>query len=438
MLDFGKRAHLSRGGRILAAVALIGIGFGTALRWEQLGPAAWFFSMAVTVGIVGLFGWRSKEVEKEKTVGGVSEAELIETARAAIEMETRGLDRKRLDFAKVVMAYAEFMEYPDFAMLEQTDWQGESWTDRDKQVRALLDTESDRMLLKFTNGDYWEDKVFQHKLLLVDVIAFMESVAKIHQPDAERPLMETNLDSLLKAINRASLQVLLLLEELPMLDIKDFNLRKMYDGVRKAGKVYNRFAEISPYLEPVRYLWQGTKFLFASNPLIAAGWIAGSELAWKGSKTWGKKKIDAYMLTLMKQSLGIIAWETSSIFDKTHRYRDPDWVYAVELAHLVSQFPLTPEALRGALKELSAVPLRSSYDRTFLYRCVAQHVSPKPDRFAQPDLLPFDVRHQIAARLLGFQQAYEMAADKKKLRVWRMGLGKRLNLSDTMVEFEGA
>ncbi len=434
MIDISSRAHVSRGGRLLGAVALVGLGAGTAVRWEQLGPAAWFFAMAVSVGIAGLLMWRSKEREgsEELFIGGISEAELIETARAAIELEVRSLDGKRLDFAKVVMAYSEFMEYPDFEMLEQTNWASGSWTENDRRVRTLLDTESDRMLAKFTQGEYWVGQVFQHKLLLGDVVGFMEEVAGIYQPESERPLLETNLESLLKAINRASLQVLLLLEELPMLDVKDFNLRKMYDGVRKAGKVYNKFAELGPYLEPVRYLWQGTKFLFASNPLLAAGWIAGSELAWHGSKKWGKKKIDAYLLALMKQSLGIIAWETASIFDKTHRYRDPDWIYAVELAHLVSQFPLTHEALRGALKELGAVPLRSSYDRAFLYRCVAQHVSPKPQRFAQPELMTHEVRHQIAARLLGFQQAYELEVEPKKLAAWRSGVGQRLDLAEAM------
>jgi hypothetical protein len=442
MMDVGKRAHVSRGGRLLGVIALVALGAGTAVRWDELGPAAWFFSMAVTVGIAGLLSWKSKESEELEaggaTVGGISEEELIETARAAIEMETRSLDEKRLGFAKEVTAYAEFMEYPDFEMLEQTDWASDSWKENDKRVREMLDAESDRMLAKFVEGDYWEEQVFQHKELVGDVLAFMGNVAKIYQPDAERPLLETNLEALLKAMNRASLQVLLLLEELPMLDVKDFNLRKMYEGVRKAGKVYNKFAELGPYLQPVRYLWQGTKFLFASNPLLAAGWIAGSELAWQGSKKWGKKKLDAYLLTLMKQSLGIIAWETAAIFDKTHRYRDADWIYAVELAHLVSEFPLTQDALRGALKELGAVPLRSSYDRAFLYRCVAQHVSPKPEKFAQPEMLIGEVRKQIAARLLGFQQAFELETeedDKKaqrKLAKWRKGVGKRLALTDTM------
>ena len=84
-----------------------------------------------------------------------------------------------------------------------------------------------------------------------------------------------------------------------------------------------------------------------------------------------------------------------------------------------------------------AVPLRSSYDRTFLYRCVAQHVSPKPERFAQPELLSHEVRHQIAARLLGFQQAFELEAEPKKLARWRSGVGKRLDLAEAMeVEVE--
>ena len=198
---------------------------------------------------------------------------------------------------------------------------------------------------------------------------------------------------------RASLQVILLLEELPLLDVKEMNIRKASDAVRKASKVYRKYEEIQPILEPFRYLWQGSKFLLTSNPLMAAGWIAGTEILWKGGKKIGKKAMDAYLLSLVRQTLGILAWETAGIYDKTYRYRSPDWIYGLEIVHCASEFEPTTELLRAVFKELGSIPLRSSYDRIFLYRCVASHVSPKPTQFAACEWLPSEMANDIAEKL---------------------------------------
>ena len=149
---------------------------------------------------------------------------------------------------------------------------------------------------------------------------------------------------------------------------------------------------------------------------------------WKGGKKIGKRTLDGYLLSLVRQTLGIVAWETASIYDRTSRYRDPEWVYGVELAHLVSKFPLTRDTLREALRELGTLSLRSSYDRIFLYRCVAQHVSPKPERFAQSELLAEETRGQIAERLREFVHKHLGEAKDKRVASWRKGLAKRLGM----------
>ncbi|MCB1093298.1 MAG: hypothetical protein KDL87_17295 [Verrucomicrobiae bacterium] len=139
--------------------------------------------------------------------------------------------------------------------------------------------------------------------------------------------------------------------------------------------------------------------------------------------------MDAYLLSLVRQSLGIIAWETATIYDKTHRYRNPDWVFAVELAHLCSHFEISPDTLRGALREFGKIPLKSSYDRIFLYRCVAQHVSPRPERFCQNELLAAETREQIRKRLEQFRDGHLADAKDKDLAKWRKGVETRLDLS---------
>lgn len=429
-LKLGKRSHVARGGRLLAGIAFVLLGIGSVLASRELGWAGWLFLGVALVGLLSLVLWKAEDKQELK------DEELIEVAREAIHGEAARLDRKRLELEKRVLAYGEWMEFPDFEELRQADWREIARSEQDEAVARLLASESDVMLARFSDGTYLEEGKFQTKLLLLDIYGFVEKVSRVYQPGSERPLLETNLEALLKAVNRASLQVILLLEELPLVEVKELNIRKVSEGVRKANKVYKKYEELQPYLEPVRYLWQGSKFLLTSNPLLAAGWIAGTELIWKGGKHIGKKALDAYLLGLVRQSLGIIAWETASIYDRSHRYRNPDWVFAVELTHLVSQFELTRDTLSSSLQEIGKIPLKSSYDRIFLYRCVAQHVSPRPDRFAQADLIEESVRQQIRQRLEDFYSQHLTGSNHEKLSKWRVGMMGRLGLAVEDLEWE--
>ncbi len=429
-LELGKRSHVARGGRLLAGVAFVLLGVGSILASRELGAAGWFFFGVALTGLLSLVLWKAEDRRE------LDEEDLIEVAREAIHGEAARLDRKRLELEKRVLAYGEWMEFPDFEELREADWTAIARSEQDEAVARLLASESDALLARFSDGTYFEDGKFQTKFLLVDIYGFVEKVARVYQPGADRPLLETNLEAMLKAINRASLQVILLLEELPLVEVKELNIRKVSEGVRKANKVYRKYEELQPFLEPVRYLWQGSKFLMTANPLLAAGWIAGTELIWKGGKHFGKKALDAYLLSLVRQSLGIIAWETASIYDRSHRYRNPDWVFAVELTHLVSQFELTRDTLRSSLQEIGKIPLKSSYDRIFLYRCVAQHVSPKPERFAQSDLLDEPVREQIRQRLEDFYSQHLAGSRDKEVAKWRKAMMTRLGLEAEDVEWE--
>lgn len=420
-----KRSQLSSGGRLFAGV-LFALLSGSIFFLEiQPDPARWVLFFLGLAGLLLVSFWRAP-AEEEK-----DEEDIVEIARQAIKTEATRLDNKRADLEKVLISYGEWMEFPDYQVLQTTDWKDAAHHTLDDRVATLLDNEAELVIQRFSSGVYWKDGQFEGRQLLLDLVSFMESIARIYQPESKLPLLELNLESLLKAVNRASLQIILLLEELPILEVKEMNLRKMSDNIRKASKVYKKVEEIQPYLKPVRYLWQGSKLLLASNPLLAAGWIAGSEIIWKGGKHLGKKAVDAYLLSLVRQTLGIIAWETAGIYDSTHRYRNPDWIYGVELAHLLSKFDATQEVLRETFRELGGLPLRSSYDRIFLYRCIAQNASPKPKHFAQPDSLSLEVRQQLSDQLIQFYEKNISAnadAENEKTLEWRSGLRERLGL----------
>lgn len=424
-----QRSQLSKGGRFFAGLFLLVS--GTLIFFARIEPQ-WMQWSLFGLSVAGLFAlvfWKTpEEPEKEE-----SEEDLIALAQRALKTEASRLESKRIDLEKVLMAYGEWMEFPDYQTLKTLDWKDEAHLKLDERVALLLDDEADAMLERFSQGKYWASGQFEGKELLLDLVAFMESVARVYQPDSKMPLLELNLESLFKAVNRASLQIILLLEELPVLEVKQMNLRKMSDNIRKASKVYRKYGELQPYLKPVKYLWQGSKLLLTSNPLLAAGWIAGSELIWKGGKHMGKKAMDAYFLSLVRQTLGIVAWETAGIYDSTHRYRNPDWVFGVEIAHLLSRFDTTQEVLRETFAELGRLPLRSSYDRIFLYRCIAQNTSPKPKHFAQPELLSSETRGELYKRLVEFYEkniSANIETENPETVAWRKGIKERLGLEE--------
>ncbi|MEM7699650.1 MAG: hypothetical protein AAF236_14730 [Verrucomicrobiota bacterium] len=403
---------------------------GTGIWFVEVEPewARWVVSSVAGFCVMVALLWRkvSGETEDEE-----EQIELVEMARDALRSESKRLETKRRKLEAVVSAYGEWMEFPDFDELQSVDWQAEDRSQGDLRVADLIDEEADRVFLAFSSGDYWREGNFETRQLVLDLFSFVEKIACVYQPDAKRPVLEMNLENLLKAINRASLQIILLLEGVPVLKLHEMNLRTLSDRIRLASKGYRTYKKMQPYIDVGRYLFQGGKMLLASNPLIAAGVIAGSELAVRGGKEMGKRMANAYFLSTLREALGIIAWETAGVYDRTHRYRSSDWIFGVELAHLLSQFDATQEVLRESFKALGALPLRSSYDRIFLYRCIAHNVSPKPHQFAQPDLLSEEKREQIFTDLLAFYEKHiadDPEVQSKATQKWRDGLAERLGL----------
>ncbi len=427
-MSWRHRSRVTRGAVFISQSALLVVGVVAYVMHAQLGGALWVIALASLAGILASLFWVAGRGAEEET------DEALRLTEEAIRQEAKRLDSRRAEIGKVLMAYGEWMEFPDFEELHRVEWATSERSAQDAEVVALLEGQADLVLQRISEGNYWDGGQLETRLLLSDLGDFVESIARIYNPQSGQPLLETNLEELLKALNRVSLQIILLLEEVPLLDVKDWNLRQVADKVRTASKVVRKYEDLQPILNPVRYLWQGSKFLLASNPILAAGWIAGSNLVREGAKKLGKRTLDGYLLSVVRQVLGIIAWETASIYDRTNRFRDPEWVYGVELVHLVSEFTLERESLRAAFSELGALALRSSYDRIFLYRCVAQNVSPKPERFIQADLMTEERRGEIAKALNDFCRKHLEGGKGRKADKWRRELGRRLAVDITVQE----
>ncbi len=359
----------------------------------------------------------------------------LEAIRTELEQNHASLEKRRQGFEARLMTYHEWMEFPDFQGLAERDADPEAIDEKDKEVLMRVQQASDHFFEGFQNDRYSEDGKLQPKLLAGDLVEFVTSVAQVYQPDAEEPLLETSVGKLLKAVNHISLQLLFQLEQLPF-NLKDYSLAKAYENIRTATKFYGYYKSVSPYLPYASYTWQIGRLVLGANPILAGTWLLGSEIMRRTGRRVSKHYLDRYTLKLTSEAIRIVANETAMTFDEDYRYRDPNWIYGLELAELVYQFPLSRETLQEALGEVGNLPLRNSYDRIFLYRCLATGRSPQPELFVRLGSLSQEQRREIVERLERFFRHHIHGRRRERVDKWTAGVSERLGIAVRVMEGE--
>ena len=325
---------------------------------------------------------RQRDVEHEQLKGLKSE----------LETEALAFERRRQKFEDRLMTYHEWLEFPNMEEISKAEEVNDEIDARDKEVLALVQEAADSIFEGFRKDRYSKDGQFVPRLLTDEVLLFVTDIARVYQPDAKEPLLETSVEKLLKSLNHISLQLLFQLEQLP-LNVKDYSLAKAYEHIRTGARVYDAYKSVSPYLPYASYTWNlGRMVLGFANPVLTGTWMLGSEIVRRTGQKISQQYIDRYSLKLTGEAIRIIANETAMTFDENFRYRDPNWVYGLELTEMVYQFPLSRETLQQALCEIGNLPLRNSYDRVFLYRCLASGRSPKPQTFVKQEALTAEQR----------------------------------------------
>lgn len=433
---------------VFAALALIGVYIHIDPAW-----AKWTLIGVALFGVFFIFVYGRHYDANEETE--------THRQRRITRVESHILKKKQKRLQSVIMAYAEQQEFPQFSKLRDLNWQSDAWQKRDREIEEMIDREVEASFKRFSKGEYWPDDHFDASIMLHHVLEFSGAIAKKCRPDSAQPMLELDLESVLKAVNRASIQVILLMEgmSIPGFDVKTMNLKKVASVLQKASAGFDLYKRAEDLLGGLGYLYQGGKFFLWSNPFMALASIVAGEALWYGAGKFLKGQLSAYSLTFIKQVLSIIAWETVGIYDSSYRYRNRDWVYGIELAHLLSKVDESADTLRDALQELGSLELRSSYDRIFLYRCVAHNVSPKPKDFVSSKLFSESDRRAIYDRLEWFRNAHlqekgaaldkgsNLSLDKKSAQAsaklsavatkqWRSSIQERLGLKIDQEELE--
>jgi hypothetical protein len=431
-------------GLVTASVALIALAAlpnARVLGWWQL-PLYVACGLAASAAVLFRRKLAAGEIELEQTgrrLAGDGDRlasersqfeELRLTMQAELGQEASRLDKREQALANRLVTYHEWMEFPqplDLAHPAIADADLAELARKDRALQELLKAETKALYDRILQNHYAPDGQVSLPTIRDDVVSLVRRVAQIYQPAVEQPLLEASLTRIFRAVSRASLQMLVVLDELP-LDVKHASLNRLYGYVRSAVGTWRMYKSAEPYWPYVNTAMYLGRFALGANPIALGAWWFVGNLGSRGAQAIAQHVINRHALALLSSVVRVIGYEVAAIYGGDFRHRDANWHYAAELTELVSEFPLSRDSLGHALREVGALELRSEYDRVFLYRCLASGKSAKPERFRAATVLTSDERQAVASRLERFLEAFVHGKSADRIAKWKAGAEQRLNV----------
>lgn len=403
----------------------------------------WTCLVASVSGIAGLIGlWpRTNEADPEVAVLRTrlsedqtrheQQAEAFEKARALLlsELETRTkhLDERERDLVARFSRFHEFLEYPseDLHAFKVTG-ELQKLSEQDRQVHKLLEAEAERVYEKIRRNGYTVEGRVDALAIRDEALELIKKVARIYKPDSEFPLLETSFEQLARAASRICLHTLVLLEQLPV-NVQQYNINTLYGYIRKAVVGYGVYQKATPWLT---YLSRGIyagRMVATTNPASLGAWWLATELGKRGAQMVVENVVDRQAIAVLHNLVAIVGVEAAGIYGTGFRQRDPAWMLGTELVELIHSFPASAECLKFGLQKVTALPMRSEYDRIYLYRCLASHKSPGL-QLTDSAMLSRDQREAIAREMELFFKEHIHGASEANIKRWREGFERRFDL----------
>ncbi|MDM8517730.1 hypothetical protein QUF76_16150 [Desulfobacterales bacterium HSG16] len=439
----GSKWHILPMMLVFAGVAATcGITWANA---DTLGQFQWHLYAASLLPFIGALLFRNRvasgelELGKKKSnfesdqIAFNEEMESIRTIQKELDEELKNraerLEKQVQNAHDKLMAFHEWAEFAD--MLDAEPSSGDKKTHapdkKDRQLNKLLKNRAEVFADKLLNEKYHENGKFQGRLLFDDIARLTVSVARIYQPDTKNPLLETSTEKLLRAISRISLHLIIILDQLP-LNVKEYNLNNTYDYINKGIKVHSLYKTGEPYMTYANYAWNLGRLAMGASPVTLGAWYFAGQAAKTGTKSLSSHLSHKYTIRLVQDMVGIIGSEVATVFGSDLRHREPDWIYGIELAHLCHLFPLSKETLLNALSDVSTLRLKSEYDRLYLFRCLAGHKSPDPEKYMAGRLMNEEKREAVVHRLEDFFHQNVHGKTEKRVDNWKSETEERLKI----------
>src|SRR4029079_19404618 len=153
-----------------------------------------------------------------------------------------------------------------------------------------------------------------------DVVNLVTHVARIYQPDVGQPLLEASLSRVFRAVSRASLQMLVVLDELPV-DVKHASLNSLYGYIRSAVKPWRTYKSAEPYWPYVNTAYYLSRFALGANPLALGAWWFVGNLSSRTTKALAQHLINRQALALLSNFVRVIGYEVAGIYGGNFRHR---------------------------------------------------------------------------------------------------------------------
>lgn len=337
------------------------------------------------------------------------------------------LQKREGELSDRLMVFHEWLEFPqpkDFNENQTEDSQ--ETLKKDKAVAVLIESESERFFESIRKNSYWTNDKLDWPKLREEGETFVKKIAHIYRPDIKRPLLEISPEQLSRAINRASLHLMIVMDELPI-DIKSYTIETMSLLIRRSVRAYGAYKAASPYLN---YLTRGAyigRIISSASPVTAGAWWGLTELGRHGTKKVVEHFANRQAIAFLHEIIRVLGYEVAAVYSKQFRYRDANWTYGVELTELMSQFPSSRKSLSASLQELGKLVLRNEYDRIYLYRCLAAHQS-AGTKMSQADFLDIQERQSIVQNLEEIYHKVLHGQTDDKFEIWKKGLESRLGV----------
>ena len=403
----------------LLLLGFVGTWVGLVLHFSNVESIPWIFYAAGGLSVLGF-------ILQAKTLK-LQEKELqIAQLEKRLKEDMLELDKRILQFNQKLKTYHEWMEFPADLQGATPYEEGKHWSARDQEVVELLKKQTAYFFENIKKKKYYKDGAFIGQALGEDMIALIEGIAQIYDPQAKNPLLHVSIEQLLRAINQISINLIVLLDRLPI-NIKKRTLQETYNYVQKGVKGFEFYEKAEPYLDYMQPLYYLGRMVLGANPVVLGATALAVEFGKVGTKHLALHISAKYALRLLHETICILSNEMASLFGGDYRHRDANWIYGIELVELIQQFPVSQEILQSSLNELGNLNLRSEYDRLFLYRCIAARQSAHPEKHPEAyHSLTQTERHNVAKGLEKFYSRFIYGRTSKRLQTWKNKVETRL------------
>ncbi len=332
---------------------------------------------------------------------------------------------QRLSRRLRVLQLADHERFVDVVDSELSPQAIERLVSNDRELLLLIERRSQQAFEDILANRYSDGDGVNMALLWRDVGDFVETVARLYQPDARHPLLETELELVAKATSSTALHLLLVVDALP-LNLKGYNAATMYRTLRRAVDYYGTWKQVKPFLDAGLSVLQVARFALGANPVaVGASWAAG-KLAAQGAQKVTEQLLHRQALQLLTDAIRVIAFEVAMVYGGGFRRRDANWFLGAELVNLELRRGEDVAGRDQAIRTLCALSLRHEFDRLILLRQLGSGKAIDMSSALLESLLTTSERRRIVEELHKHCNATGADLQSPALAGWQAELEGRL------------